>query len=462
MKSFDQTAARLKSLLRTEQNFDIVSREITARGKKILLFFVDGFVKDDILQKILEFFYSFSGEGPLASPQILLDSGIPYGEVMLCPDETQLVEQVLSGMTAVYVQGWEGYILIDIRTYPQRETGEPEKDKVFRGSHDGFVETMVLNCALIRRRIRTRQLSMESHTLGSLSHTDLCLCYLADTVDTNLLDRIRQRIQHAQVSALTMNLESLTEVLLGKHSLNPFPKFKYTERPDTAAAQILEGNIVLLVDNSPSAMILPVSLFDIMEEANDYYFPPLTGCYLRLSRFTISLMTIILTPLWLLFVQSPQLTPAALSFILPDDPQNIPVFWQLIILEIAIDGLKLASLSTPSMLTTSLSVIAGIVVGDFAVDSGWFCAESMLYMALVAIANYNQPGFELAYAFKYLRVFLLITTYLAGPWGFGLGIAAALLFLACTPTLSGRAYLYPLIPLDLSALKKKLFRIGKD
>lgn len=271
---------------------------------------------------------------------------------------------------------------------------------------------------------------------------------------------MRERIAQARVDALTMNQESLAELLVRKRWYNPFPKFKFTERPDAAAAQILEGDVVVLVDNSPAAIILPTTLFDVMEEANDYYFPPITGSYLRLVRFFTTFLTTFLTPVWLLLIQEPERVPGWLEFILMEEPAQVPPLLQLLILELAIDGLKLAALNTPNILTTSFSMIGAIILGDFAVQSGWFSAEVMLYMAVVAIANYNQPNLELGYALKFMRLILLVATGLLGLWGFVGGAALLFLVLVSNRTISGQCYLYPLVPFNGGELKKKLLRIG--
>ena len=179
---------------------------------------------------------------------------------------------ILSGVFALFIDGYDRCLLIDSRTYPARSVSEPEKDKALRGSKDGFVETVVFNTALIRRRIRSNELRMEMFHAGNSSQTDIVLCYMNNRVDHEYLTVLKERIQKIQVDALTMNQESLAECLYKKKWYNPFPKFKYTERPDTAAAQVLEGDVVILVDNSPAAMITPTSIFDIIEEADDYYF----------------------------------------------------------------------------------------------------------------------------------------------------------------------------------------------
>jgi len=330
---------------------------------------------------------------------------------------------------------------------------------VIVGSRDGFVETLVANTALIRRRIRNPSLTMKILSVGSLSKTDVVLCYMDDHVDHALLNKLLKKIQDAPVESLTMNQQSLMEAMHRTRWYNPFPKFKYTERPDTAAASVLEGNIVILVDNSPSAVIVPTSIFDIIEEADDYYFPPITGTYLRLSRYLISLFTLVVTPLWLLALQNPQWVPELFQFTVQiEEPVYIPIFWQLILLEIAIDGLRLASLNTPSSLTTALSVIAGIVLSDFAVKSGWFNMQSLLYMAFVSIANYSQPSYELGYALKFLRVLLLVLTLLFNLWGFLAGLVLIFILMILNKTISGKSYLYPLIPFNGKELKKKLIR----
>lgn len=448
----------LKELLHAEKNFDIVDRQTMVADRNACLFFVDGFIKDDIMEKMMDFFYSIAPEDLPEDSQGLFQGFIPYVEVELQDHLEEIVTGILSGNMCLFIDGYSRCFLIDCRTYPVRSVEEPEKDKVLRGSRDGFVETVIFNTALIRRRIRDPRLSAELLTVGEASKTDVVLCYMTDRADQKFLEQLKKKIISIRVDALTMNQESLAECIYPGRWWNPFPKFKYTERPDTAAASILEGKIVVLVDNSPSAMILPAAMLDILDEADDYYFPPITGTYLRLSRFGIALLTLFLTPVWLLLMQNPQWIPEALDFILLEKPPQVPLIWQLLLLEFAIDGLRLAAVNTPSMLTTPLSVIAGIVVGEFAVNSGWFNSETMLYMAFVAISNYTQASYELGYAFKFMRILMLILTAAFHLSGFLAGIAVMLLFLLLNRTLSGESYLYPLIPLDFPQLMRRVFR----
>ncbi len=281
----------LNGALDVEKNFDVIYRVINIGGREACMYLVDGFCKDDLVQKLLQYFMDLTPDKMPEDMHGLSKQFTPYVEVEIEDRCGVLVDSLLSGMFLLLLDGYEKALVIDSRTYPSRGVEEPEKDKVLRGSKDGFVETIVFNTALIRRRIRNSDLHMEMLNAGKSSKTDIVLCYMKDRVDEDFLTAVRRKIQSIQVDALTMNQESLAECLYQRKWYNPFPKFKYTERPDAAAAQVLEGNIVILVDNSPSAMILPVTIFDVLEEADDYYFPPITGTYLRVTRFLIAILT---------------------------------------------------------------------------------------------------------------------------------------------------------------------------
>lgn len=452
------TMAHFHNILDVNTNFDIVYHTITIGGRQACLYFVDGFTKDEVLLKLMQGWISLKPEDLPGIPHDFAKKYVNYGETNLETEDSAILIQLLSGLTCLFIDGYDKCITIDCRTYPARGVSEPEKDKVLRGSRDGFVETLIFNTALIRRRIRDTNFTVEIAQAGESSHTDIAVCYMKQRVDEKLLSIIKDRIQNLHVDALTMNQESLAECLFPHKWYNPFPKFRFSERPDTAAASILEGNIVILVDNSPAAMILPSSVFDIIEEADDYYFPPVTGTYLRLSRMSFSFLSLYLTPIWLLFMQNPRWIPEWLSFITLSDEPHVPVIFQLLILEFAIDGLRLAAVNTPSMLTTPLSVIAGIVLGEYSVKSGWFNSETMLYMAFVTVANYSQSSYELGYAIKFMRIILLVLTSLLNIWGFILGTILVICAIVFNKTIAGKSYIYPLIPFSWSECRKRFLR----
>ena len=453
-----ENTERIKQLLNVEKNFDVVFRDFTIGGRNAGLFFIDGFLKDDVLLRLLQDWTAITPEQMPEHADHFMKQHVAYGEIGTVNEDAAMAVQLLSGVACLFIEGYDTCLAIDCRTYPARGVSEPEKDKVMRGSRDGFVETLIFNTSLIRRRIRDPKLIMEYTSVGESSHTDIGICYMENRVDEVFLKTIRDRLTHVHVDALTMNQESMAECLFPRRWYNPFPKFKFSERPDTAAACILEGSVVILVDNSPSAMILPASIFDIIEEADDYYFPPVTGTYLRLTRIAVSLVCLFLTPTWLLLMTEPQWIPSWLQFIQVREQLFVPLILQLLILELAIDGLRLAAINTPNMLTTPLSVIAGIVLGEYAVSSGWFNSETMLYMAFVTIANYSQASFEMGYALKFMRMILLVLTAVFHVWGYAAGVVVVICAIGFNRTVAGKSYVYPLIPLDLKELGKRLFR----
>lgn len=458
--TFEQRDEAAKQLLRIEDSFDLIRRRFMIGGKQAAFYTVDGFLKGEVSEKVMEFFYKITEEQMPEDFAGFLQQQIPYLDLMKVADTEMFVKSVLSGMSCLMVEGYDIILALDFREYPSRSVDEPDKDKVLRGSRDGFIESLIPNMALIRRRIRDTDLSFELVDVGRSSKTDVAICYMQNRVNPGVLREVQKRLKGIDVDSLTMNQESLGECIFKKGWINPFPKFKFTERPDTTAACLLEGSIVILCDNSSAAMILPTSLFEIIEDANDYYFPPLTGTYLRFSRFIINVVSIFLTPFFILLMQHPDWVPHSFEFIKIQDPMYIPPVTQLLILEVAIDGLRMAAVNTPNMLNTPLSIIAGIVFGDYTVKSGWFNSEIMLYMAFVAIANYSQSNMELGYAIKFMRIQLLILTGIFGGWGFLAGTVILIVTPLCTRTINGRNYLYPLIPFDGAQLMKRFFRVS--
>ena len=450
----------LREKLRVNDNFDVIEKHLTVCNKDSCFFYIDGFVKDGEMLRIMQYLLSLK-ELSTASE---LEKRMPYVEVATTCDTEELIRAVLSGQTAMLCDGFGGEaLLIDARTYPARPTAEPESDRVMQGARDGFVETLVVNTALIRRRIRDVRLTMEHFSLGGSSKTDVVVCYMNGIADEALVSEVKKKISSIRPKSLTLGYQSLAESLIRRGWFNPFPKIRTTERPDTAAAQILEGSVIVICDTSPQAMILPTSIFDYLEETDDFYFPPLTGTYLRLVRTFILLLSVVITPLWYLVLEYDALLPEALSFLVPDDPGALPIIFQLFLVEVAIDGLKIASMNTPDILSNSLSVVGALILGDFAVGVGWLCEDVILYMAFVAIANFAQQNHELGYAFKFMRLMILTLVWAFGIWGFVGGIVLFLFFVATNTTLSGKHhYLYPLVPFNAHDFLHLLVRRRKN
>ncbi len=460
-ENYKDNAELIDKKLRVKDSFDVLRKDLKIGDGELTLFFIDGFTKDTVMQKLMMHFISLktvSGDA-----RTYMTQNLPYIETDVTDKIDTAITAVLSGCTLMLGSSFGAQaIIVDTRTYPARETSEPEGDRVMRGSRDGFVETLIFNTALIRRRIRNPQLTMQYFSVGRDSRTDVVMCYMADRADMKYVKSLEKKLQSIDTDSLVIGHESLKECLIRTKWYNPFPKIRTTERPDVASAQLLEGSVVIVIDNSPEVMVLPSTIFDFMQESNDFYFPPLTGTYIRIVRYLVFFLTLIITPAWYLMTRYPDLVPSFLQFAMPEDSGKLPIFVQLLLVEFIVDALRLASLNTPNMLNNSLSVVGGLILGDFAVDVGWLIPEVIVYMAFVAIANFTQRSYELGYAIKFLRIFILILTAIFGFWGFCAGFVISIVLVATNSTVNGkRNYLYPLIPFHGKALLSMLVRVRK-
>lgn len=452
-------------LLRVDKSFDLIRRPMRVGNTRMVMYYIDGFTQTASMQKLMMYLVTVKdfGDGSADAAKKFAETNVPTIEVEVTDSVDTLILMTMSGCSVLLCEGFgPNAIVIDLRTYPAREASEPENDRVMRGSRDGFVETLIFNTAMIRRRIRDTSLTVEYINAGSSSRTDMALIYMADKADRQYVKELGDKIRNLKTSSLVLGHQSVAESLILTKWYNPFPKIRMTERPDAAAASILEGNVILLCDNSPEAMIFPTTFFDFLQETDDFYFPPLTGSYLRILRHVVFWLTVALTPTWYLFLKNPAWIPPWLSMIVPQNPGALPILVQLFLTEFALDGLKLASLNTPNILSNSLSVVGGLLLGDFAVTVGWLSPDVILYMAFVGISNFTQSSYELGYAFKYMRMILLVLTALFNVWGYAVGWLLVFVLIASNVTVNGkRNYLYPLIPFNGKALMRLLLRVKK-
>ena len=462
---YKDNVQRLDNLFRVEENFDIIKKTLAVGRDELTFYYLDGFIKDAIMSKLMLSFVALKGlgESSPSTAQKFAESAAAYVETDLCESLEVMIQMTLSGAALMIGSSFEDKaIIIDARTYPARSIGEPQNDRVMLGARDGFVESLIFNTALIRRRIRDTALTMKHFTVGSVSKTDVVLCYMSDRADMDYVAKISKKLNEIKTESLSLGHQSLAECLIKSGWYNPFPKIRTTERPDTAAAQIMEGGLMIIVDNSPEVMMLPTTIFEFLQETNDYYFPPFTGSFLRIVRQIIMWLTMFLTPVWYLMTKNPELVPAWLQFALPQEAGKIPILAQLLLVEFVIDGLRMASMNTPDMLSNSLSVIGGLILGDFAIEIGWLIPEVILYMAFVSIANFSQRNYQLGYAFKFMRIILLVLIALFDVYGLAIGTALIITLIATNKTANGkRNYLYPLIPFSPKGMAALLFRVKK-
>jgi len=412
----DENLERLRETLGIGESFNVTQRDLIIGGRKAALVFIDGLAKDEVMTDVLR--HLLLAERPDLSPvavEAVFKKLLPYIEVRRSETFDEIVTAILSGPLALLIDGSGEAILIDARTYPARDPEEPELERVLRGSRDGFVETIIFNTALIRRRVRDPNLRVELLTVGARSKTDVALIYIKDIANTDLVDLVRQRLEDIKAGAVPMAEKTVEEFLLGPRAWwNPFPLVRFTERPDVAAVHLFEGHVLVVVDTSPSVIILPTTFFHHLQHAEEYRENVVVGAYLRLVRFLGILISWIGPPLWLTFVLRPQFLPPALAFLGPKEPGAVPLGLQFVIAEVGLDLIRLALIHVPNALSTALGFIGAIILGDIATKVGLFAAETVLYVALAALGTFATPSMEFALAVRLSRLVLL-----ALGWVFG-------------------------------------------
>ena len=477
-KSLQDNINTLSGLLPLDKSFDIISRRLKLCHMDCFFLGINGYLDSRVLHNLFSDLQniSFASVDQLKnqSSEVIrehLMSTIPSAQVKYSDDWNELLKNLLSGPFLLFFEGVDKGFIIDIRTYPVRSIQEPENEKTIRGSKDGFVETLLFNSNLIRRRIRSPKLVFEITNVGTQSKTDVALAYLEGEADTRLLEQIRNKLANLNVSALTMGTQSMEELLVPRKWYHPLPSLFRTERPDVACSYLLEGYILLLIDTTPSVLVLPASIFQHSQSPEDYYKPPLTGNYIRFFRFLCVLISLFLLPVFLLFSTNPQLLPTGISLLPTGEMSPLRVFIYVLFAELALDLFRYSSSHTPDGFSGALSIVGGLLIGDVAVKLQWASSEIIFYAAATVLASLSLSSIELSDAIRMYRLFLLLCTGIGvllqntirlplstGLIGFLAGCTLITLSVVTTPAPFNRSYFWPLIPFNREAMRSLLFR----
>lgn len=447
----EEVFERLRNEIGYETSFDVVVREMTFGDRRTALLFMNGLTKSGLLTDILDrLTYLHAEQISTHALESFFNLYLPAGQVKLVRDWNAMLTSVMSGDTALFIDKESAALIIDAKDFPTRGLEEPTLERVVRGSRDGFTETLMVNISLVRRRIRDPQLRYELVKIGERTKTDVCIAYINDIVDKELLKSIKDKISLVKVDGLPLADKQLEEATV-QRGWNPYPLVRYSERPDVVSAHLLEGAVVVFVDTSPSVMILPTTFFDLVQHAEENRQTPFIGTYLRWVRFIGIFASLFLLPLWLMFVLHPELKPQGFEFLGPNETGRLPLVLQFLLVEIGVDLLRMASVHTPSSLATAMSLVAAILIGDIAVKTGVFVNEVILYMAIAAIGMFATPSYELGLANRIVRLVLILAVAAFQVPGFVIATTAVLITL-CMQRSFNRPYMWPFIPFDLNAL----------
>lgn len=418
-------------------SYDLKHRILNFKGRLVHLYFLASLSNDVLISRLVEGIENREGKD--------LENCINMGDVeIVSTNQIQKIQRAVLGGNSALFDGEITY-LMDTKNFPNRAIQEPETEKSVRGAKDGFNESILNNTGLIRRRIRSPELCFHLTTMGTQNPIDIAVAYLEDKVDRQVLQQLLTRISQVQTQEFIMTDRAIEEVLLNQ-GYNPFPLVRYSERPDIVATHIQHGYIAIICDTSSSIVMLPTTLFEILEHVEEHRQTPLIGTFIRFIRMTAVFLSIYLVPIFAL----------SSSFLQWD----YSFFIQILIMELSIELLRIATVHTPQSLSNAMGLIAAILLGEFAIQLGFFSEDILMFCAIGTVGGFATPNYELSLTNKYIKIMMIIAVMLLNIYGFILFNLIFWIFLARIKTF-GVSYLYPLYPFHGKELLRFFIRQPK-
>lgn len=432
-------------------SFDLVFRPLdTPEQPPMLLVFVDGLIDYKRMEEaILPYLASHrhAQADPLTGfEEIVGPPACPAAQVVSARTVGQLARGILNSQVAVLSEGETSAVLMNMVGFSTRGIQEPTGETVVRGPREGFVENLRTNTSMLRRRLKTYRLKMEPMTIGEGSQTEVVIAYVEGVANEAVLRELRQRLQTIRMDAVTDSL--FLEECLEDNPYSPFPQIQNTERPDVVTMALLEGRVSVLVDGSPQALVIPMTLWYGMQTAQDYYERWIFVSAIRLLRLSLLFLSVALTPFYVAVVTfHPQLLPIALllSVAAAREPNPFPTLTEAFLMEFIFEGLREAGIRLPQNIGAAVSIVGGVVVGQAAIDAGFLTAPLVIVVATSGIASFSIPQYNLGLSFRMLRFAILFAAGTMGLYGFSVGMLAIFIHLVHLRSF-GVPYLSPVAP----------------
>ena len=459
-RDLEKNAVYLKEVLGVGISFDVIYREFHLGNKRIATYGINGMNATHMITDALKSLFPLPSETHISADVLrsLFVHKMAIQQAKIVQDLNEAIINLLAGELLFLIDGEDALLSVDARMFPARTPAESTLEKVTRGSKDSFIETLVFNTALIRRRLRDPNLRFEIVKVGSRSQTDVAIAYIADVTNPDLVDDVRRKLKDIDIDGIPMAERAVEEYIVEGTSLDVIPKVRYTERPDVAALHLLEGHVCLMVDTSPNVMILPTTFWHHVQHAEEYHQTMLVGTFLKVVRLIGIFFSLLLPPVWLVLAMNSHILPEALLFLGPKEPGIIPIAIQFLLAELGLELVRMATIHVPSAQATALGFIGAFMLGEFATKVGLFGNEIVFYIAVAAVGSFATPSVEFAMALRMFRLFLIVVTGLFHLPGFLIAMLIVLLIFVRTKSF-GVPYLWPLIPWDWQALKSVLFRL---
>ncbi len=383
------------------------------------------------------------------------------GTVEDITDWNKMLLFLLSGQTILLIDGWNQVISCAAQGGEIRAITEPSGEPAIRGPKESFVEALITNTAMVRHRIKSPNLWIETMKLGKITQTDVAIMYIEGIVNDKLLTEVKERLGKIEADEITGS--NTIEEWINDDTWTPWPTMLTTERPDVVAGNLLEGRVAIFVDGTPIPLILPATWNQFFQTAEDYYMRWNIASFLRLLRFVSFLITLFGPALFIAFISfHPELIPTPLLVSLTAQRQGIPfpVFIEALLMEFTFEILREAGVRMPRPIGQAVSIVGALVLGEAAVSAGIVSSSMVIVVAGTAIASFTMPHHSLMDATRLLRFLMMILAASFGLYGIGLGVIV-LVAHTCSIRSFGIPYLAPFTPLIFADWKDTLIRLPK-
>lgn len=399
------------------------------------------------------------GDGDDGLPAFILQRALEMGQATKIEDWNEMLLALLSGETAILLNGYPCAITCETTGGEWRSVGEPSSQLVVKGPKDSFVESVATNVSLIRRRLKTLRLRLEYMKLGEITHTYIALMYIQDMADDDLLSEVRQRLKAIHIDAV---LESgYIEELIQDKTFTPFPTVYNTERPDSAVANLLEGRVVLIIDGTPFVLVLPAVFTQFFQSADDYAQRFDISLLIRIIRY-VSFIILILGPSIYIALTTYhyEMIPTTLLISLLAQRENVPfpAFVEALLMETAFEVLREAGVRMPRVVGQTVSVVGALVLGQAVVEAGIITPVMVIVVALTGIASFAIPAYNMSIAGRLIRFVFLFLAGLFGFYGITLGLIVLVAHMNSLRSF-GIPYLTPVVPPSLNSRKDTIIRL---
>ena len=439
-------------------------REVrTGLGPDALLTYVDGLVaKDHLDRQVLSPLMSMAlpnsdttGEDAI---QLILEHVIHDSQVECVSTMREVVDAVLHGDAALFVDGEMQALVISERAYDKRGVDEPETEAVIRGPREGFIENLRTNTALVRRRLRTPQLKVETVRGGRITRTDVAVCYIRGLAPDPIVREVKRRISRTDIDGIIDG--AMIEELIEDDPYSPFPQVIPTERPDIVAANLLEGRVAIIVDGSPFALLVPVTVWSLLQASEDYYERFYIGTFVRILRYALAFLALLGPALYVAVTTFHQeMLPTSLLLTVAATREGIPFpsVVEALMMELMFEALREAGVRLPRNVGQAVSIVGALVIGQAAVQAGLVSAPMVIIVAITGIASFTFPRFNLGVSIRLLRFPLVLLASSFGLYGIVIGLLIILIHLSGLRSF-GIPYTSPVAPLVMRDIEDVLVR----